>query len=1256
MGCKGVDGSLGVCTGERIGASGQLGTEGAPFPPGSSPGPVFAAETAQIPHGIRRRSWYARTPLAQPVSAAEIAQIGPYRVVELTAHGGAGRIFRCVHEHTGQAAAVKIPLGASIYEREALRREIALLSRLSQLEYTSVVRLIESGADAGMPWYAMEHIQGVHLASYRDTLWGAGETVRDGTRAGSGFRSGQAWPEGFEEVGAATKTLPSPTWPPTPTRDSALHARSPRRPDASEAAAGHLADVLRIGACLADGLDLIHCEGVVHGDLTPRNVIIRESSGEPVLLDFGTSFLAFRAGVGRELMHVVGRPQGTPAYVSPEAVEARPLDARCDLYALGCILFELLTGRRVFSGPDAQAVMYLHRTAIAPRASDFVTGVPDAVDELINRMLAKEPTERVGRAREVATALRAAIGEEPGVSEQIPDRNPLLFPPRLYDRTAVLEDLCLRLPVLGRLTGGLALVHGESGSGKTRLVNEVAVRARQAGVLVVSGQCLETGAETASGIRATMALEPFEPVLQLVADRCAVGGGRDWKSEFSDHLALLEPYAPAALHPVVSSHEAVALPPELGRGRVLRCLLELLVALGKEQPLLVLIDDLQWADELTLEFLREHSAELKDSGVLLLGTYRREHTNDELTALASRALVEHGLERLTASGLHNLAKDMLGARFVPEGLVPFLSRHSEGNPFFAAEYLRAALGRGLLRYGGGGEWEFEATSDVDMPRSLGALFELRLDSLSPPAARLLQLAAVLGREFDLPLLQALPGNDGRVDEDALEELVAAEIIEWRGPERYRFVHSKLREAQSAALSPSVRRRLHRSIAVRLEELRGARDESTYAEDLGIHWAEAGEPEQALPHLEEAARAAEARYARVRCIDLYREAIRQCEELHHNAPARFRRRLCQLEERLGDALIVRAQHGEARAAFERAHSLTQTGDHQARARIFRKKASSHWMLHEYSRAEELLEFAEKALGTPGAGDVDENRERIEILTGRLEVLYFSGRVGDEMARLVNEIGSIVNQYGTAVQRQTHYVAAFSQAYAQGRYAFSQAVVDLARKCLPDDVGALPLNLAAQSGFSMGFALMSGTRDDCTRALEWFRAAAAAAERAGDTTLLSRILVYQTLALLRLGDVDATQEMAKRVMFAAESAQLLPYVAAANAFECWVLWRRDAVADARTRAARAIEIWSSHAHPFPFKWAALLPLLDMQQADGVVEATRSTLTEILSPTQQALPQELTAALKTALATCDGGSERAVRDAVTYAISLASYLGYC
>jgi len=545
---------------------------------------------------------------------------------------------------------------------------------------------------------------------------------------------------------------------------------------------------------------------------------------------------------------------------------------------------------------------------------------------------------------------------------------------------------------------------------------------------------------------------------------------------------------------------------------------------------------------------------------------------------------------LTPEALHSIAKDMLGSARVPEGLVHFLHEHSEGNPFFAAEYLRAALLCDVLQPRASGAWVFDRAEALETPRSLGALFSMRLAGLSPSAAGALQLAAVLGREFDIRMLVALPGAQELATAEAVEELVARQLIEWVAPGRYRFSHDKFREAQEQALSPERRRELHLVAAERMEI--AGRDAINRAE-LGVHWARAGKPERALPYLEQAAREAALAHAPHRASELYRLAIEQCgrlAEVIEQEPDTQRTRLFSLQEARGDALLVEALHHEARAVYERARTLLQPGERVPKARIHRKTAASYWTLHEYELAQEHHEQAALALGDPDPGNAEAIGEYIEVQIGKLERLYFSREVGAETETLIVQLQPLIEAHATAAQRCYFCVGAACELLARGRYAFNERAVALSRLALGHGTESLARNLVAQARFIVGFMLVPGSEADCRDACDWFQRAETDARASGDSTLLSRILVYHGLALLRLGQVEPTRAMAARALQLAESVQLPPYVGAALGYQAWAEWRTGDIFHAGELARRALDLWRIHPHAFPFQWSCALPLLD------------------------------------------------------------------
>ena len=211
---------------------------------------------------------------------------------------------------------------------------------------------------------------------------------------------------------------------------------------------------------------------VVHGDVTPRNVLVRFGTGEPVLVDFGTAFQPQEVDIARELSHVTSR-FGTAWYVPPEKLRGEPVDARADLYGLGCILYELLTDRR--PSPGSQSLNL---------PSQFNRDLPAGLDDLIVRLLADNPADRIGRADMVARILRNLLGGTTGDRSSTQRRPVPLYRSRLVDRESPMTELSKLMDALDNGSGGVVVIAGESGIGKTRLVNEVSARASSKGLIV----------------------------------------------------------------------------------------------------------------------------------------------------------------------------------------------------------------------------------------------------------------------------------------------------------------------------------------------------------------------------------------------------------------------------------------------------------------------------------------------------------------------------------------------------------------------------------------------------------------------------------------------------------------------------------------------------------------------------------------------------------------------------------------------------
>jgi serine/threonine protein kinase len=855
--------------------------------------------------------------MQQPAEAP--ATLGPYRIEGTLGRGGMGVVYRATHTVTGEPAAVKTVVGARVTELRGLRREVHALMRL---RHSGIVRILDQGVASGLPWYAMELLVGDTLASELEHLWTRRQTGDTATLEVPDLTPSSSRSPSSSRTSSRTSSRASQEAEPTVRIESpaarAAALRQPTRPFASgrvDAAGGNLREALELVRRICAPLAFLHANGVVHRDIKPDNVFLR-ADGSVVLVDFGVA-AQFAGAVGREVLEVGGSAMGTPWYMSPEQINGDVVDPRADLYALGCVLYELVTGQRPYLGRTPMQVFYAHLNDPLVPASALVQGVPPALDELLERMLQKRARHRVGYAEDVADALAeiaGAVDIVPAPESRRVEGDVYLYAPELAGRSAVLTDLRSHVIAAATGEGSVVFIGGESGVGKTRLAREVANSASRRQLLVVTGECTPLATQ---GGGVGVPLSPLRPLLLAVADRCREKGPNETARLLSRNARLLAPYEPSLLHVpgLPEEPEPAPLPPDAARGRLVAALLELLGALALAQPVLLVLDDVQWADEITLSLLRLLKPSWIDGRALfVLATYRAEESGPRLVETIREASAETiELGRLDPSTVAEMAADMLALPAPSQRLGALLTAHTEGNPFFVAEYLRAAVSEGLVRRSRGGGWQVQEdnAAAIGLPSSLRDLIIHRFAKLTAGAQRLLCLASVLGRELDAGAL--LAASDAPDDErfDALAELVGRQIVSDRDG-KLRFAHDKLREVAYAAMEPDERRKAHGRVALALEATTSASPEAELGQAiLAHHFAEAGVRDRAIHYLDAAGDLALRTGAAREAITLIQRAIL----LDRDAPvrasavtrARWERRIAEALFEIGD-LTQSEEHG------------------------------------------------------------------------------------------------------------------------------------------------------------------------------------------------------------------------------------------------------------------------------------------------------------------------------------------------------------
>ncbi len=679
-----------------------------------------------------------------------------------------------------------------------------------------------------------------------------------------------------------------------------------------------LRDCLRLGVCLLTALRDVHEQGVLHRDLKPANII---GSGEArleraTLIDFGLSHSDWLD------MAVRDHPVGTARYLSPEQaglLDQKP-DCRSDLYSAGAVLFECLAGRPPFEADSVGELLWQHMTVRPPSLRSLRPETPRALDDAVGRMLRKDPRDRYQSAEGALADLvrieeALARGEaDPPLVIGLHDRRRALTEPAFVGRAAELAALQKHLRLAGAGQGGLVLLEAESGGGKSRVLAELGRQAVRPAPRVLHGQGLDQAAQ-----------RPFQVLAGVAAGilaecRRAPGLGAALRARLGDDHARAACTALPELGEALGVEGGDDGPETFGAQRAREGLSALLDALGEPgRPALVLLDDCQWADGLTLLLLRHWQKEQAPRHVLIVAAFRSEEVGPghPLRRVAPSATIALG--RLGPEATRELAESMAGP--LPPEALAVVERLADGSPFMASAALQGLVESGALLPGPAGGWVIDppALDGLQSPRHVAAFLARRMEHLPPPVLSLLSAGAILGKEFDPDAAASLAGLGPRQATEALEEARRRQLVwgaGWRGA--CAFVHDRLRQALLQRLPEAETRALHLRAALALE---GQSPEPVF--DLAYHFDAAGEAARALPYALAAAESARARHSLDVAEQQYRIAQRGCaagDRASHLRAARG----------LGEVLMLRGRYPEAAAQLEAALALAE--DVLDRARI------------------------------------------------------------------------------------------------------------------------------------------------------------------------------------------------------------------------------------------------------------------------------------------------------------------------------------
>jgi predicted ATPase len=698
---------------------------------------------------------------------------------------------------------------------------------------------------------------------------------------------------------------------------------------------------------IASGLASAHEAGVIHRDIKPENIHLGDD-GRVRIMDFGLARIQMNMTGSK-----TGPLRGTAPYMSPEQIQNQPVDHRSDIFSLGVLLYELVTGQRPFTGDYEPAVLYSIIFADPADPQELNPQCPPALADLINRCLAKDPAARVASCNELVEGLERSAEQWTSAQRSIAEGAGPVAPKRSPDATLVGRDrelgmITVHLDRAVRGQGYTVILSGEAGIGKSRLALEATEEARRSGLSVFSGRCLAQGGGLPYHAMSTAIKKNFNRLDSRVLDGLAEKA-RDQGHDLISRLPALRNFL-----------QLEGAGPELiNKEQLWDAVLHLIHTMAKEKPLLFIIDDLQWADPATLDLVTFLARNVADLPVLLLCAWREGDPTGSDTATAPLDTVMRqlrlekvaesiSLKRLNTDQSEDAARTLLKSGRIEKSLLGWLVESADGNPLFLAELVAWVQSSGIAVQEDGTWKRVDASARSVVPVEDSDRELLALAACEPDEFRSEGLAECLNRS--------------RIDIlHRLQDLEARHRVIRHDGTLYRFDHPLIKQVLYDSQLPELRQEYHRMLADRLVQREG--DVSAQAGRIAHHLLAAEAPGQAFPYLIEAGH---------RALDLFatdeaQSFFQQATKVRLGMADVDASLTCRLARGMGDCLSVA---GEPEAALEHYRTLMRLAEALSDDNLLleaRRKAAEQLRIR--GELDEAMNLASLAVETAVPNSVD-----------------------------------------------------------------------------------------------------------------------------------------------------------------------------------------------------------------------------------------------------------------------------------------------
>lgn len=748
------------------------------------------------------------------------------------------------------------------------------------------------------------------------------------------------------------------------------------------------------------------------------------------------------------------------------------------------------------------------------------------------------------------------------------------------------------------------LVRGDPGIGKSRLVSEVLTHAEPGrDSVLLEFQCSPFHSH-----------EPLFPVLdqlrRSIIPQGSVGSSAPFQALVAD-TSQERRDAAQVLIALVSGDPDGHFAGLTARGRKERtfgAIQSVLDTISIFRTLLIIVEDLHWADPSTIEFFHRFVHDPARRNALAVFTCRSEATS-QLSGMRFDEIVD--VPRLSYGEVNQLIDAIAGSAELPPPVRAAIADRSDGVPLYVEELAKSVLDGDQLPQPSQ-QRDLNVTS---IPMTLHDSLLARIDRLSVKM-EIPQAAAAIGREFSSHVLKTALGYRGSEVENALRRLISAQVVKADPgrPGHFIFKHSLMRDAIYESMLSKAKKAVHRKIAVALENTHSAGGSPHL---LAQHWASGGNDAKAFEYYSHAAALAKANFANKEAIAYFRKSLDHLRLAVDESNPSAAELKTSLLEQLSEVQFLSHNIDEAESALREAMDLASNEPLQ-RARLLRKMGVA--LQQDRDRSLQVLDEAEQVLNKlQDTSTKDALGEWIEIQLSRCNANYWSGN-GSEMSNLLDQIAPHLNVC-SADQLAEFFNQCVLRDLRLQRYRASLATIKHARDYVRAAKRTNNLATISSSLFILGFAYLHNDR---------FRSAERtllngiqAAQRSGHKAIELRCRVYLSLVYRLQGEVKAAIEAAKEAAETARVEAMSEYVGLTSANLAWGHWRRGRLEDAHSEAERAVREFDKSKIAYPFEWTALLVLLATEHQD--CNRMKLLCNRLLSITQQELPKAVRAGIE-------------------------------